>query len=119
MVSCQQGELMKFQSIKLIEIREKLGINKAEAARRLNTTAMAYGRYEKGEREPSYQMVCYIAQVFGTTPEYLYGETDSSVADTIVVSRKENPELFHIVENCQKDQEFAKRLITFINGMKQ
>ena len=41
-----------------------MNISKAEAARQLNISAMTYGRYEKGEREPSYPSVSYIAQIF-------------------------------------------------------
>ena len=46
---------MKFYPERLTQLRESLNISKAEAARRLNISAMTYGRYEKGEREPSYQ----------------------------------------------------------------
>ena len=45
---------MKFQPQRLISLRNKLGISKAEAARRLNMSAMGYGRYETGERVPSF-----------------------------------------------------------------
>ena len=54
---------MNFCPERLVEVRTSLNINKAEAARRLNISAMAYGRYEKGEREPSYQSVCFIARI--------------------------------------------------------
>ena len=46
---------MNFCPERLIQLRTSLNINKAEAARQLNISAMAYGRYERGEREPSYQ----------------------------------------------------------------
>ena len=39
---------MNFQPERLLQLRTSLNINKAEAARRLNISAMAYGRYEKG-----------------------------------------------------------------------
>ena len=52
---------MHFCPERLIQVRESLHINKAEAARRLNLSAMAYCRYERGEREPSYQYAFYIA----------------------------------------------------------
>ena len=54
---------MHFCPERLIQVRESLHINKAEAARRLNLSAMAYGRYERGEREPSYQYAFYIASI--------------------------------------------------------
>ena len=55
---------MKFQPERLIQLRNTLNINKAEAARRLNISPMVYGRYENGQREPSYPTVGFIAQTF-------------------------------------------------------
>ena len=78
---------MKFQPENLVMIRTQLGISKAEAARRLNMSAMGYGRYEKGEREPSFQTVSHIAQVFGTTTDFLYGKTDDPTADSVIVNK--------------------------------
>ena len=43
---------MKFRPARLIQLRTSMNISKAEAARQLNISAMTYGRYEKGEREP-------------------------------------------------------------------
>lgn len=108
---------MKFQPDKLVSLRNKLGINKAEAARRLNMSAMGYGRYEKGEREPSFQTVCYIAQVFGTTTDYLYGITEDSQAKTIIISSENEPELFELVNRCRSNDETAKRLLVYYQEM--
>ena len=77
---------MKFQPQKLKVIREQLGITKAEAARRLNMSAMGYGRYESGERAPSFQTVSFIAQQFGTSVEYLYGETEIADPSSVTIS---------------------------------
>ena len=67
---------MQFMPERLIELRKDQGITRAEAARRLNMSAMGYGRYEKGSRTPSYQTVSYIAHKFNTTVDYLYGVSD-------------------------------------------
>ena len=67
---------MHFCPERLIQVRESLHINKAEAARRLNLSAMAYGRYERGEREPSYQYAFYIAYTFHCNLDFLYGQSD-------------------------------------------
>lgn len=40
---------MNFCPERLIQLRTSLNINKAEAARQLNISAMAYGRYERGD----------------------------------------------------------------------
>ncbi|HKM35296.1 MAG TPA: helix-turn-helix transcriptional regulator [Lachnospiraceae bacterium] len=104
---------MKFQPELLISLRKSLEINKSEAARRLNMSAMGYGRYESGEREPSFQTVSFIAQTFGTTSEYLYGESENMQADAITILQKDNPELFALVQAIQTKDEVSKRLFSY------
>ena len=71
---------MKFVPERLVALRTAQGITRAEAARQLNMSAMGYGRYEKGERTPSFQTVSYIAQYFNTSTDYLYGLSDDNSA---------------------------------------
>jgi transcriptional regulator with XRE-family HTH domain len=105
--------VMNFVPERLISVRKSLGINKAEAARRLNVSAMCYGRYEKGEREPSYQVVSYIAQIFNTSTDYLYGISDDTSAESITVSAKDEPDLFLLVESARHDEALLNRLIAY------
>ncbi len=110
---------MKFKAERLIQIREQLGMNKAEAARKLNMSAMGYGRYENGQREPSFQTVCFIASTFSTTSDYLYGLTDDPSPSTITISSSENPELFSFVNSLQKDKDLERRLLTYFKKLNQ
>lgn len=87
---------MKFRPDRLIQLRTSMNISKAEAARQLNISAMTYGRYEKGEREPSYPSVSYIAQIFHCNIDFLYGTSDVMNCDYIVISRSESPELYSL-----------------------
>ena len=121
MVICQyRNEVyMKFKAERLIQIREQLGMNKAEAARKLNMSAMGYGRYENGQREPSFQTVCFIASTFNTTSDYLYGLTDDPSPSTITISSSENPELFSFVNSLQKDKDLERRLLTYFKKLNQ
>ena len=106
---------MTFSADHLTKIRKQLGITKAEAARKLNMSAMGYGRYETGEREPSYQTVSFIAQTFGTSTDYLYGITDDSNARSITIEQDHNPELFDLIQICLNNEDSAKRLLAYIN----
>lgn len=110
---------MEFRNERLILIRETLGINKAEAARRLNMSAMGYGRYEKGEREPSYQTVCFIADVFGTTSDYLYGISDTTTTKTMTVSSETDPELFELVKAMKADPGLIRRLSAYASKIER
>ena len=100
---------MKFCPERLIEVRTSLNISKAEAARRLNISAMAYGRYEKGEREPSYQTVCYIAQTFNCNINFLYGNSNQMECDYVLVS-PEMPELYSLFEITRTHKGLEKQL---------
>ena len=86
--------------------REKLGITKAEASRRLNLSKIGYCRYESGERTPSIQTLEVIALCFGTSVSYLTGETTEMLPDKIVIEKSKNPALFDILQilsNCDDD----------------
>lgn len=103
---------MIFCPERLVKVRTSLNITKAEAARRLNISAMAYGRYEKGEREPSYQSVCYIAQTFNCNIDYLYGNSNQMECDYIIVSQ-ETPELYSLIEIAKKHKGIENQLLNY------
>lgn len=109
---------MNFIPERLISAREALGINKAEAARRLNMSAMGYGRYEKGERIPSFQTLSFIAQKFNTSVEFLCGMSQNSAVESITVSSAENPDLFELIQKIQYGPEdTVKRLLAYMKSM--
>ncbi len=108
---------MEFCNKRLIQIRESLGINKAEAARRLNMSAMGYGRYESGDREPSYQTVSFIADTFGTTADYLYGKTEDASSKSITISADENPDVFLLLKQLNNNESLARRLLLYLSKL--
>jgi transcriptional regulator with XRE-family HTH domain len=85
-----------FMPERLISVRKSLGINKAEAARRLDLSKMGYGRYENGQRKPSPQTIEFIAQRLGTTVDYLTGKCDDPTPDYYIIT-KSDPELFALI----------------------
>ena len=60
---------------RLIECRKKLGITKQQAAIRMQLSQPAYLRYESGERTPSIHVIYYMANIIGTSPDYLTGRS--------------------------------------------
>lgn len=100
---------------RLRHVREEMGITMAEASRRLDLSKIGYCRYEYGDRTPSPQTVEVIAQKFNTSIDYLVGLTDDSKPKQYVVDREKSPELFELIEICQKkdNSEQIKRLIEY------
>ena len=100
--------------LRLKEAREKKGISKAEAARRLNMSKIGYSRYEYGNRTPSIQTVEIIAQCFGTSVDYLLGEADDMAPDYIVIHKKVSPELYEIVKDFSSlDTSSLNRILKY------
>lgn len=83
---------------RLISCREKLGITKQEAAKRMQMSQPAYLRYESGDRTPSIHIIHFMAVVLGTSVAYLTGETDNPAPDYFIISQDSEPELFHLLE---------------------
>ena len=103
---------------RLKEAREKAGITRAEASRRLNLSKIGYNRYESGERKPSLQTLQVIAHCFHTSVSYLTGATDDMSPDSLVVSRSENPELFELVNLCQSSKDhMEERLLRYMKEL--
>ena len=111
---------MSFSSSRLITIRESLGINKAEAARRMHITPMGYGRYESGERIPSFQTIQYMAMTLGTSYAYLCEETDDPAPDQVLVLQEKNPVLFELTWNLSKEDPYMlQRVLAYYKKIKE
>ncbi len=117
MVIAKEGFLMNFCADRLASLRTQLGITKAEAARRLNMSAMGYGRYEKGERVPSFQTVSFIAQAFGTSADYLYGKTDDPCIKNVTIDYDQNPALFDMVQTYLNDEKKARLMFAYFKKL--
>jgi len=66
------GERMK-------EIRKSRGWNQDQVAKLLGVTRQAISHYERGIREPNYEMVEAFADRFNVTIDYLQGRDDNSI----------------------------------------
>ncbi|MBR1568150.1 MAG: helix-turn-helix transcriptional regulator [Lachnospiraceae bacterium] len=99
---------------RLITIREQQGLNKSQAATLIGLSPIGYLRYEQGLRLPSPQMLEIIALKLNTSVDYLTGATDDPSADQLLISRKENQELFEILMEFQSGNSAAtERLLTY------
>lgn len=65
------------------ELREAKGINMKEAARLLAMPYTTYVNYEKGQREPTSEVLIQIADFFDVSIDYLVGRTEDRSKKTI------------------------------------
>ena len=89
----------------LKQARERIGITKVEAARRMNIPQSSYVRYENGDRKPTLATINQMAQVLETSVDYLIGRSEESVADTAVVRKSEEPILYEITSGAKNFNE--------------
>lgn len=103
---------------RLIECRQKLGITKQEAAKRVQVSQPAYLRYEAGQRNPSVQVIAKMAEVFSTSVDYLIGKTEAAEADSILIESKKTPALFTLNEKCKDlDDAQIKRILAYVEKL--
>ena len=104
--------------VRLKQCREKIGITKMEAAKRMQLSQPAYLRYEAGTRIPSLQTLTVIANVLNTSVEYLTNQTDESQPNSYTILKSTEPELFDLISKCKKSNEdMIKRLSIYASKL--
>ncbi|WP_163195249.1 helix-turn-helix domain-containing protein [Clostridium thermarum] len=62
-------------------LRKKNNMTQAELANKVGVTTSSIGMYETEVRQPSYEVLCKLAEVFDVTVDYLLGRTSLYVAE--------------------------------------
>ena len=103
---------------RLIECRNRIGITKQEAAKRMQMSQPAYLRYESGKRTPSIHVIYFMANVLGTSAEYLIGQTDNPAPTGFWINAYTEPELFSLLETYQtSDIQDKERLLAYLSKL--
>lgn len=66
---------MKFPE-RLKKMREKNGFNQKYIANYMQVTQVSVSNWERGTKQPDYQALIDLANLFGTTTDYLLGLTE-------------------------------------------
>lgn len=61
----------------LKRLRKDRKINQTELAKVIDVTPQAYSRYELGQRELGYDMLCKLADYYGVSVDYLIGHVSN------------------------------------------
>ena len=96
------------------------GWNKSATAQKLGISAQRYANWEYGSREPDYEMLNKIADIFGTTTDYLTGKTDDPSPRS---SNLSSTDLADMLDNVRSydgkafDEHDKELLTTFLKGL--
>lgn len=73
---------------RLKSLRREKGWSQQRLADELDLSKSSVNMYERGEREPGFETMEAIADLFNVDMNYLYGRTDIKIADPIVLEPK-------------------------------
>ena len=68
---------MKQKYTRLRDLREDADLNQTEFAKILSMSQTGYSKYETGENDIPTQVLIRLARIYGTSVDYLLGETDN------------------------------------------
>ncbi len=64
-------------SKRIKELRQEKNLTQRQLAEKANTTATSISAYEKGQKNPSIEVLCNIANALETSVDWLCGNTES------------------------------------------
>ncbi len=64
----------------LKEIRTKRGMSQSAVAEKLGCSANVYARYERGERQPSIEVLISLSKIFGVSVDFIIGNHEIEVS---------------------------------------
>ncbi len=66
--------------MELKKIRTQKGLTQQDVADALQCSSTVYARYERGEREPSIEVLLRLSRFFDVTVDYLLGNEDTALS---------------------------------------
>lgn len=91
--------------------RKERGLTQTQVADAVGLGRQAYAYYEKGEREPSTETLCKLADFFGVSTDELLGRTPQLFDD----ARIDRPEIMELYELMTPQQQ--SNLVNYARGM--
>lgn len=112
---------------RIAELREQKGWTQEQLATSIGITRAALSHYEKNRREPDYETLTQLANLFQVSVDYLIGRTDRPVlpvdrdvqqfVDDLELSDAEILKKFNLMIDGRKlTDEEAKRFIAFVRA---
>lgn len=63
------------------ELRTKKGVSQTVVAKAIGCSTNVYSRYERGEREPSIDLILKLAEYFDVTVDFMLGKEDTDLTN--------------------------------------
>ena len=96
---------------RLRKLREKK-YTQEELAEKLNVHSITISKWENGIQAPHSNRISELAQILGTTPAYLLGDTDDPKSNIVA------PNNFRAIKDTTQERNTNMAMITLDNGRK-
>ena len=100
----------------LRKLRQEQQLTQEELAKKLNITRTTYANYEVGNTAPDLKMLCFIADYFQVSIDYLLDHETENLIDTSNFTNAKK-ELINLVKDCNSRE--CEMLIAFLHGLRK
>lgn len=86
----------------LFDLRKRNGYTQIEVSKMLDIQQTTYSKYEKNQRQPDYEIIKKVANLYGVTTDYLLGRTTGTENDiTYYNNLLSNEEKERLLKMCE------------------
>lgn len=104
--------------LRIKQLREELNLNQEELAKKLNISPSTIGMYETNRRQPNYEILENLSNIFNCSIDYLLGKSDIRNPEEIKIDADKiniglsAKDYENITDNQRKQiEEFAKLVL--------
>lgn len=103
--------------MRLRQLRLEKKLKQTEVAEMLSCSQGVYSRYESGEREPPFDIITRLADIYGVTVDYLLGREKPLISAQEKAPRAIDEQIMKELEGM--DAEQCREVLNFIRFRKQ
>lgn len=97
-------------STRLRELRLNKGLRQEQVARLIGVNKSAISTYENDARQPSFEILVRLANLYRVSTDYLLGQTNSRSVDLSGLSEQEAALVCELVETLTKKNEIINNM---------
>ena len=97
-------------STRLKELRINKGLRQEQVAKLIGVNKSAISTYENDTRQPSFEILVRLANLYRVTTDYLLGQTNTRSVDLSGLSEQEASLICELVETMSKKNEVINNL---------
>ena len=107
-------------SKRLRDLRIQIGLTQQQLANKVDIELMTYGRYERGVRLPTSDILSRLADTLNCSTDYLLGRVDDILGNTdevMTLTEDEREFLETYIKAKKSDKETVKDILEIIDKM--